>query len=1527
MHDSITGTKLRGYAIRELIGEGSFGAVYKAHQEVIEREVAIKVIYPALANYPEFIRRFDAEARLIAGLEHPQIVPIYDYWRDPTGAYLVMRWIRGGNLRGWLEAQLAKSDSLPEAETIVHIIGQVASAVGLAHRYGVIHRDIKPENILIDEHQNTYLTDFGIARLFGSTADDNLPIVGSPAYAAPEQLREAQLLPQSDQYSLAIITFEMLTGQHPFSDLFTGSYDDLVSKIGRPLPTLRTLRPDLPSQLDEVLQRGAAPDAKSRFADMHAFALGLREALEFRAQQKAETLYFQGQKLERTPNGTLRGPDGQPVVDAFLPPVADYEVAPNPYRGLQAFDETDSQRFFGRERLTEHLLTRLAEKGEFSRFLAVVGPSGSGKSSLVKAAVVPALRAGRIPGSDQWFILHMTPATNARLELRNALLSIATNTDDSLHMMQGQAKDSLHKTMAALLPTDKSEVLLVIDQFEELFTIQTHERDVEHILDNLYYALVHPNSRFRLLITMRADFYDRPLMYENFSMLLQSRTEIAVPMRAEELERAIVEPARAVGVAYEPAVVAEIIAEMSGQLGALPLLQFGLTELYNQRDQERNLITLEGYQKLGGILGALAQQAESTYIALDAQQQALARQIFLRLVTLGEGSEDTRRRVALEEILHLGPQPQIIRAVIDRFGNARLLTFDRDPTTRHPTVEVAHEAILREWTRLRAWLDESRNDVRQQRILANLADEWREAGQDASYLLTGARLQQFESWLVESRITLTTDEQAYMDVSLQAREQYQTRLAEQQAQREALEQRARGRLRLLVIFSLLAAAGAFALSLLAFSESENARLAQDEAVSAQATSDANAQRSQSAALVANAQAALSNGDPELALALAIEATRFDHPSPSASGFLVERALAPGTRFLLQGHQEAIRDVITGHAGDTLITSATDGTIVIWDAHTGEAIHILEAHTDAIHAIALSPDGTTLLSTSFDGTAILWRMAAGERFHTFEPDDGPLSAAAFSPDGAQIALASENGTIHLWSMETYERLAVLSAHTESIQDVNFDPTGAYLVAGDEADRVIIWDLETNEPRHVLEEHAGDIRFTAFSPDGARIVSGSDDGFAIIWDVESGEVETVLRGHTRIVHDGAFSPDGRTIMTASSDGTLIEWDVSSGSVLRRFSASSAIPLAVAFGPDGASMLVGYADATARLWGLSSPTETWRYAAGDFGLVTMAYDSARNFLITSPTARDIVDLSLRPVKLVELDAETGELLAEIPVSDLDLIAGIAYHRASDTLATALFSGQVIVWDATTWEERYILTDGITLPTRVRISPQGDIGVVGTFTGDLLMWNMEDQQIVQTFDNHTDSVLAVAFTADGQLMASGGRDDRVILWDVNTGDPLIEYETANSDVFSLTFDNDGGRLFATFSNRVVVWDTQTGDQLQIFEGHTATVTAVALSPDERLVISGGDDRQLIVWDALTGERLYTLTGHTAAITDVVFADDASAFYSTSFDGSLRRWELPTTNFAEDILSWIDEARYVATLTCEQIVQYRIDTDCLGGA
>jgi hypothetical protein len=404
----------------------------------------------------------------------------------------------------------------------------------------------------------------------------------------------------------------------------------------------------------------------------------------------------------------------------------------NPYMGLRPFDDGDTDRFFGRERLVSELVGRLSGNTISSRCLVVVGPSGSGKSSVVRAGLTPAIRSGAVPGSGDWFVTTMVPGTDPFESLEAALLRIAVNPPESLLGQLQDGERGILRGLRRCVDTDDDRVLVVIDQFEEVFTGPA-AKTADELLDALAVAVEDPTSPLRLVVTLRADYYDRPLQHPTFARVLKETAIEVTPLAADELERAIVEPARRVGVEFEPGLVPRIAAETTRQPSPLPMLQYTLGELFDRRTGNR--MTTADYEALGGLSGALAARAETVFLSATDGQRAATRTLFGRMTD--PSSTDLRRRVKVSD---LGGGSDVAW-VLDHFGSARLLTHDRDPASREPTVEVAHEALLREWPRLVGWLAEDRELLLSANALAMATDAWVGAGRQPADLIRGARLE------------------------------------------------------------------------------------------------------------------------------------------------------------------------------------------------------------------------------------------------------------------------------------------------------------------------------------------------------------------------------------------------------------------------------------------------------------------------------------------------------------------------------------------------------------------------------------------------------------------------------------------------------------------------------------------------------------------------------------------------------------------------------------------------------------------
>jgi DNA-binding SARP family transcriptional activator len=437
-------------------------------------------------------------------------------------------------------------------------------------------------------------------------------------------------------------------------------------------------------------------------------------------------------RQDPTLEGLVATPSATDAPAAAPPTASGRSAIRNPYRGLQAFTEDHAADFFGREALVDEVVARL----EHERFLVLVGSSGCGKSSVVRAGVVPAIRA-----RGAWLVATMVPGEHPQEALGAALQRVSPTPAAPPGEGRGDDLDLL-RAVLRIRPDDTS-LLLVVDQLEELFLV-TDRAERRRFVRNLVEAVEDPGARLTVLATMRADLLDRPLDEHELGGLVAAGLVSVPPLTPAQLERACVRPARGVGVAVEPELAAELVADVADRPGALPLFEYALTECFDARRDAA--LTLTGYRRIGGLRGALARRADETYEALGPAEQEVARQVFLRLVSLGDGVDSTRRRVRRDELAQLPSGPGVLETVLERFSRARLFTLDRDAATGMPTVEVAHEALLRAWPRLRGWIDEVRDDLRLHASLAVAAAEWERADRDPDYLLTGSRLAMYDAW-------------------------------------------------------------------------------------------------------------------------------------------------------------------------------------------------------------------------------------------------------------------------------------------------------------------------------------------------------------------------------------------------------------------------------------------------------------------------------------------------------------------------------------------------------------------------------------------------------------------------------------------------------------------------------------------------------------------------------------------------------------------------------------------------------------
>ena len=799
------------------------------------------------------------------------------------------------------------------------------------------------------------------------------------------------------------------------------------------------------------------------------------------------------------------------------------DIGPNPYLGLGAFQESDADRFFGREKLITILWEKFRDLNMPApssdpkiRLLPILGPSGSGKSSLARAGLIPELARHPLPGRKSTRVGVITPGSHPLESLALVLARIATDDpspalkrDEYKEVIQKRAKEKDYRGLSSIADTlpgiEENPLVILVDQFEETYALCKDENERTVFLENLLQAAADPSQRISVVLTMRSDFIGETQAHTLLNTLVTRQGELVPAMNKDELRDAIAKPAEKAKHPLDEATTDLLIEQTEGREGALPLLQFALTRIWDALPEKKPAETLKG---IGGVGGALAGEAQRLYDSLDETGKAIAKRAFLAMVQLGEGTRDTRRRVALEQVVSAKEEEQKVRNILQLFSGqaARLVTFAGEKGK--DTIEVTHEALLDHWQELNEWLDGSRDDLRFQRRLEVAARHWDNSGRPDGALWRPPDLDLLGKFYKDKKNYLNDLQQIFY--------------------RESEKSRKRRRNWVIGIASLVVVLLGYAL----YSNNQQRIIAEEK------TWEANYNLAQifeidAGLALADALAHIdSQHNFQKAWLYTLAALNLDIGKekrlPTSIGRLVQPELRYGIWHQVWTTSRRMEGVITSVAfspdGTRIASGSTDNTVRLWDVATGEVLSTFSGHSSYVYSVAFSPDGTRIASGSLDNTIRLWDVATGEVLSTFSGHSSSVTSVVFSPDGTRIASGSEDRTIRLWDVATGEVLSTFSGHNSSVTSVAFSPDGTRIASGSLEETVHLWDVATGEALSTFRGHSSDVTSVAFSPDGTRIASGSGDRTIRLWDVATGEALSTFSGHSSSVTSVAFSPDG-------------------------------------------------------------------------------------------------------------------------------------------------------------------------------------------------------------------------------------------------------------------------------------------------------------------------------------------------------------------------------------------------------------------
>lgn len=1218
-----------------------------------------------------------------------------------------------------------------------------------------------------------------------------------------------------------------------------------------------------------------------------------------------------------------------------------------PFKGLNYFDEADADLFVGREVLTAKIVDRLIclvkpAGTPAARFLAIIGASGSGKSSIVRAGVVPALRSN--PETVNWPIHILTPTAHPMDSLaltlvkQNSSLRVATHLIDEMTANPRSLKLFLKREC---LESSTGQILLVIDQFEELFALCHSEAERTAFIDNLMTAVSEEDGPAAVIITLRADYYARCAAYEQLRQVLSRQQEYIGEMNLDELRRAIEEPALRGRWEIEPGLAELLLRDVGSEPGGLPLLSHALLETWRRR--RGRVLTMSGYTASGGVHGAIAETAEAVLKDhFSREQQVIARRVFLRLTELGEETDtmDTRRRVDISEIILDPAQAETTKAVLKVLADARLITLGQD------TVEVAHEALIREWPTLREWIEENREGFRLHRQLTSAAQEWQNTGREADLLYRGAKLAQAREWELANSEEMNPLEREFLNESVvyQEREAAERERMRQneleaarklaEAERERAEEHAANARQIRKRSTFLAGALTLTLLMVAVALYLGAQ-AREATIAAQEQQRIAFSRELAAAAVNNLEL-----DPERSILLALEAvtTTYDVDKTwtvDAENALRQALQASRLQLTLHGHAAGVGKAVFSPDGSLVATTSDDGTARIWDAETGR--EVLNLTTDAgsgLRAIAFSPDGTIVATAGMIGTAILWDVKTGEKLNELNGHTDWVTAIEFNPDGKLLATASEDRIVIIWDSATGKKIRIIPAHVSSVLDIKFSPDGTRLATAGYDATVKLWDVKTGSFLLTLPGKYGSVISLSFNSVGSKLVTAHDDGLVRAWDAETGEFLGAFTGNPNVAWAVTFSPDDRLVAAGGADGTIKVWDSISGEELFTLIGHTMPVTSVTFRSScwqdvstetdrcGYSLLSASLDGTARIWNTGRNQELMTLAVPNIDKAVISADG-------SLLATGFADGSARIWTISSLlaDAFAGTLFNGEKVTSIEVcchtggINQLAFSPDGKLLATASDDHTVKLWDAVTGEEIQTLTQHSEAVVKVSFSDDGNVLATMGEDTNLITWR------------RTGSGYQLLHSAGAELRLDGfdldndgdqialGLDGFLLVDNIYATETYMAARIANDRIWRITFSPDG-KLLATVGDgpTVDVWEIQTGNRIRTFELRSGQVQALAFSPNGKILAAGGQGITRL-WEVQTGQEISSLLGHSGAVADISFhpicdmSEDSLCgmwLATRGTDGTIRFY----LTQIEDLVA-LAKNRVGRTLTAAECVQY----------
>lgn len=1189
------------------------------------------------------------------------------------------------------------------------------------------------------------------------------------------------------------------------------------------------------------------------------------------------------------------------LIEAW-PDLAEQAIPVFPYRGLSAFREEDARFFFGREQFTQQLLDAVQQQ----HLVAIIGSSGSGKSSVVFAGLVPQLRQ-----QGEWLIGSFRPGKGAFLNLAISLISLLetqmNQTDqlveaNNLATELEQGNTSLADVVQRILEQNSGNLLLIADQFEELYTLCPNEEERQRFLDVLLGVVENDTPRFRLVLVLRADFMEYALSYPRFADALQQvEPQFLGPMRREELQAAIEQPAQPLGVEIEPGLTDRILTDVNREPGNLPLLEFALTQLWEKQD--RGNLTHNAYEEIGHVAKGLANHAEDIYARLSPAEQQQTQQIFLRLVRPGEGTDDARRLATREEVENWN--------LVTRLANDRLLVTGRNEQTGNETVEVVHEALLQKWERLHKWINDNRTFLAWQERLRVAIRQWESNNNQEDYLLQGGPLVEAEEKLRECQGAIVGLEKKFIEKSLELRGQKE---AEKKAQDlENLKNKAafdteREKAKILhkanqqanqkikkanlslkfgLVFLFISFVGLTMSGLKADRAFKVTKLEEKVATALQKVENTP---------IDSLVIAMENGKELKDLVKERPLEKYPTVSPLLALQTILDNIALQNQF--ETKQKGVNSVILDQRRKRIVTAGEDGTVRQFDFNGKELLRI-EAHKGGVRSVRfLDKNENKFVTGGNDGTAKLWDLSSRKQLlktfkgHQCNPVDkkkcGVQNVRFPNPSVKIMATSGEDGTLRLWNLQGKE-LSKVQAHKDSVESINFSPDDKLIATAGKDGVARLWQLNGNQinktPKAEFKGHQGSVNSVFFSPNGTTIATVGDDGTVRLWNLQGKQLKKIT-AHIGSVKAVRFSPkDDKLLATAGTDGTegtVRLWSLNSkndAQLLAEFKGHQGRIESIRFSKDGKTIIsAGANDGTVKIWTVPQKQSIQRFNGHQGNVNSVRFSPDGEYLATAGDDKQVILW------------RDGEILQKFPHPKK--VKSVRFNPNQDekllVLATAGEDGIVRLWDLNGNKQKELDAGGKTIES-VNFSNDGKFLAAGGDDTIVRLWslNRNPQDNPQDSFTHGSKVKAIRFSPDNKRLATVGEGGKASLWDIqNPNQRKVELKGHQGTVYGVSFRPDGKEVFTAGDDGFIRrWDLN-GNKLAAVKAYQTSVRNISFSfsKDGNLLATVGAGGTVKLWTS-SGQQLAEFLGHQGIVNSAAFSDDGEWLATAGDDRTAIVW------------------------------------------